>query len=213
MKPVQSSWHLHLGDVTAVSSAVLHSASFRAFRHRTVFPSCLSPLPHPTPCPPLLLRTSSAPALDSVSILVYLSLHLLSARCLHPGVPASFTTLASPQLRDQLAKLTPAATGITAGAFGAHALKTRFPNLPETSHNSWMTGSNYLIYNGIALIALSAHPSVALGIKKYKTAAGLIVGGVMVFSGSIFALVLARDKVSKVAGPITPLGGLAMIAG
>lgn len=76
-----------------------------------------------------------------------------------------------------------------------------------------MTGSNYLIYNGIALLALSAHPSVSLGLKRYKTAAGLIVGGVLVFSGSIFGLVLARDKVGKVLGPVTPLGGLAMIAG
>lgn len=85
--------------------------------------------------------------------------------------------------------------------------------MPESSHNSWMTGSSYLIYNGVALLALSAHPSVALGLRKYKVAAQLIVGGVLVFSGSIFALVLARDKVAKVAGPITPLGGLAMIAG
>lgn len=99
------------------------------------------------------------------------------------------------------------------GAFGAHALRSRFPNMPESSHNSWMTGSSYLIYNGVALLALSAHPSVALGLKRYKTAAGLIVGGVLAFSGSIFALVLARDKVGKVMGPVTPMGGLAMIAG
>jgi uncharacterized membrane protein YgdD (TMEM256/DUF423 family) len=76
-----------------------------------------------------------------------------------------------------------------------------------------MTGSSYLIYNGVALLALSAHPSVALGLRKYKTAAGLIVGGVLVFSGSIFGLVLAREKLGKVLGPITPMGGLAMIAG
>ncbi|CAK9784088.1 DUF423-domain-containing protein [Cutaneotrichosporon oleaginosum] len=105
-----------------------------------------------------------------------------------------------------------AATGISFGAFGAHALRSRF-DLPESSHQSWMTGSNYLIYNGLALLALSAHPSVALGLKRYKTAAGLIVGGVLVFSGSIFGLVLARDKVGKVLGPITPMGGFAMIAG
>lgn len=71
------------------------------------------------------------------------------------------------------------ATGISFGAFGAHALRSRFPDMPEKSHNSWMTGSSYLIYNGIALLALSAHPAVALGAKKYKTAAGLIVGGAL----------------------------------
>ncbi|RSH88272.1 uncharacterized protein EHS24_000806 [Apiotrichum porosum] len=105
------------------------------------------------------------------------------------------------------------ATGISFGAFGAHALRARFPDMADKSHASWMTGSSYLIYNGLALMAISAHPSVALGMRRYKTAAGLIFGGTAVFSGSIFALVLWRDQVAKVLGPITPLGGLAMIAG
>jgi len=65
------------------------------------------------------------------------------------------------------------------GAFGAHALRARFPDMAEKSHASWMTGSSYLIYNGLALLALSAHPSVALGVKRYKVAAGLIVGGAL----------------------------------
>jgi uncharacterized membrane protein YgdD (TMEM256/DUF423 family) len=69
------------------------------------------------------------------------------------------------------------ATGISFGAFGAHALRARFPDMADKSHASWMTGSSYLIYNGLALMAISAHPSVALGMRRYKTAAGLIFGG------------------------------------
>lgn len=99
------------------------------------------------------------------------------------------------------------------GAFGAHALRSNFPDMPEKSHGSWVTGSSYLIYNGLALMAISAHPSIALGVRKYRIAASLIVGGSLVFSGTIFGLVLARDKVGKVFGPLTPMGGLAMIAG
>ncbi|WOO77572.1 UPF0382 membrane protein [Vanrija pseudolonga] len=105
------------------------------------------------------------------------------------------------------------ATGMSFGAFGAHALRARFPELPEKSHTSWMTGSSYLIFNGLALLAISAHPSVALGARRYKTAAGLIIGGALTFSGTIFGLVLWRDQVAKVFGPLTPLGGLAMISG
>lgn len=101
---------------------------------------------------------------------------------------------------------------MAAGAFGAHALRSSFPELPERSHSSWMTGSNYLIYNGLALIALSTHPSVIAGLARHKLATRLITGGALVFSGSIFALVLAREKASFL-GPVTPLGGLAMIAG
>lgn len=38
------------------------------------------------------------------------------------------------------------------------------------------------------------------------------MGGAVAFSGSIFALVLGRDRFKQL-GPVTPLGGVAMIAG
>lgn len=108
----------------------------------------------------------------------------------------------------------PAATGISFGAFGSHGLRSRFPTLPERSLNSWSTASNYLIYNGLALLAVSLHPGVVSGIKKnFRFAAGMILGGSLTFSGTIFALVLYREKVGKVLGPITPLGGMVMIGG
>jgi uncharacterized membrane protein YgdD (TMEM256/DUF423 family) len=65
------------------------------------------------------------------------------------------------------------------GAFGAHGLRSKYPDMADKSINSWMTGSSYMIYNGIALLALSAHPAVALGARRYRTAAGLIVGGAL----------------------------------
>ena len=100
------------------------------------------------------------------------------------------------------------------GAFGSHGLRSRFPEMTERTISSWSTGSNYLIYNGLALMALSLHPLYASPLsRKYKTAASLIIGGATVFSGTIFGLVLARDKVGKVFGPLTPLGGMAMIGG
>jgi uncharacterized membrane protein YgdD (TMEM256/DUF423 family) len=111
------------------------------------------------------------------------------------------------------------------GAFGSHGLRSKFPNLPPTAITSWSTGSSYLIYNGIALLALSLHPKISLpggsassslsgvGGGRLRLAGGMIIGGALAFSGSIFALVLFREKVGKVLGPVTPLGGLVMIAG
>ncbi|KAL7418543.1 hypothetical protein Q5752_007001 [Cryptotrichosporon argae] len=111
------------------------------------------------------------------------------------------------------------ATGISLGAFGAHALRSRFPSLPERSLANWGTASSYLVYNGLALLALSAHPrlapsaSSALVPRSFRVAAALITAGAVVFSGSIVGLVLARERVGKVFGPLTPIGGTAMIAG
>jgi len=94
------------------------------------------------------------------------------------------------------------------GAFGSHGLRSR--NLPEPSITSWSTGASYLIYNGLAI---SYHPGIVSGIRRYRYAAGMILGGALTFSGTVFGLVLAREKVGKVFGPLTPIGGMVMIAG
>lgn len=46
-----------------------------------------------------------------------------------------------------------------------------------------------------------------------RVGTGMIVGGALTFSGTIFGLVLAREKVGKVFGPLTPVGGAIMMAG
>ncbi|WRT67927.1 uncharacterized protein IL334_004901 [Kwoniella shivajii] len=104
------------------------------------------------------------------------------------------------------------ATGISFGAFGSHGLRALKPPMPETKINSWNIASNYLIYNGLALLAISFHPGLLGASRKYRLGAGLIMAGAAVFSGSIFGLVAARDKF-RWLGPITPLGGVSMIAG
>ncbi|WVF68956.1 hypothetical protein IAT40_003730 [Kwoniella sp. CBS 6097] len=107
------------------------------------------------------------------------------------------------------------ATGISFGAFGSHGLRNIKPPLPETKISSFNTAASYLIYNGIALLAISFHPalqSLSTATRRYRFGAGLIMGGALVFSGSIFGLVLARDRF-RWLGPVTPLGGMGMIAG
>ncbi|TIA82027.1 hypothetical protein E3P98_01709 [Wallemia ichthyophaga] len=100
-----------------------------------------------------------------------------------------------------------AATGIGFGAFGAHGLRARAGIQPRQIE-SWMTGSHYAVFNGLALMATSLHPRAS----KSKFAAPAILTGSLLFSGSIYALVLNRDKF-KFLGPVTPLGGLSMILG
>ncbi|KAI0788594.1 hypothetical protein C8Q75DRAFT_239858 [Abortiporus biennis] len=100
-----------------------------------------------------------------------------------------------------------AAIGITAGAFGAHGLRKRAGITPDNIH-AWETASHYAIFNGLALLLVSLHPRFA----THRFAGPAILAGSAVFSGSIWALVFARDKL-RWLGPITPIGGSIMIAG
>ncbi len=92
------------------------------------------------------------------------------------------------------------------GAFGAHALGGR---LSPEDLITFETGVRYQMYHALALLAVawaaSRWPSGA------TTAAGwLFVLGIVVFSGSLYVLVLTGQRW---LGAVTPLGGLAMIGG
>ncbi|ORY78872.1 hypothetical protein BCR35DRAFT_304888 [Leucosporidium creatinivorum] len=98
-------------------------------------------------------------------------------------------------------------SGIMAGAFGAHALAPRLGEKTAT----WSMASQYAFINGVALLAISQHPVYA---KRWS--GPLIIAGTTLFSGSIFALLLFRERMggfAKVVGPTTPIGGLLMISG
>jgi uncharacterized membrane protein YgdD (TMEM256/DUF423 family) len=84
---------------------------------------------------------------------------------------------------------TTAAVGMATGAFGAHGLRAR--NVSERSIGSWMTGSSYLVYNGLALLAISLHPRLTAATssaQRMRIGTGMIVGGALTFSGTIFGL-------------------------
>ncbi|KAF5375115.1 hypothetical protein D9758_000179 [Tetrapyrgos nigripes] len=99
------------------------------------------------------------------------------------------------------------ATGMAAGAFGSHGLRNR-KDLTRDNMDAFMTASNYAIFNGLGLLAVSLHPRFAL----HRFAPIAIAAGGAIFSGSIWLLVLKRDTF-KFLGPVTPLGGLAMMLG
>ncbi|THH15189.1 hypothetical protein EW146_g5260 [Bondarzewia mesenterica] len=99
------------------------------------------------------------------------------------------------------------AVGMIAGAFGSHGLRGR-PGITNEKVSAWATAAHYTIFNGLGLLLISYHPRFAV----HRFAGPAIAIGGFVFSSSIMALILARDRF-KALGPITPIGGAAMIAG
>ena len=95
---------------------------------------------------------------------------------------------------------------VAAGAFGAHALRARLsPDLLAV----FETGARYQMYHAIALLAvawmLSRWPGPWPG-----RAGWLFLAGTVMFSGSLYLLALTGIRW---LGAITPLGGLAFLAG
>ena len=94
---------------------------------------------------------------------------------------------------------------VVAGAFGAHGLRDTVT--PERL-SAWHTASHYALIHSVVLLALGLWAS-ATG-RSVTLPASLFTAGVALFSGSIFGLVLWE---LRVLGPVTPLGGLLLIAG
>ena len=95
---------------------------------------------------------------------------------------------------------------VAAGAFGAHALKAR---LPENALAAFETGARYQMYHALALVLVG----ILIGIRPtsvFNYAGWAFVAGTVLFSGSLYGLALTDIKAF---GPITPLGGLAFLAG
>jgi uncharacterized membrane protein YgdD (TMEM256/DUF423 family) len=99
-----------------------------------------------------------------------------------------------------------AAISVAAGAFGAHALKTRLaPDLLAI----FETGARYQMYHalGLGLVAWAASRGAG---AAAAWAGWLFVLGTVLFSGTLYALALTGVRA---LGAVTPLGGVAFIAG
>ena len=98
------------------------------------------------------------------------------------------------------------AVGVLAGAFGAHALRDGFT---AQQMALWQTAVGYLFWHVLAaLLALGGH--AASRYAQAVAAAMLFVVGILLFSGSLFALALSAPRW---VGAVTPFGGLALVAG
>jgi len=96
--------------------------------------------------------------------------------------------------------------GVGLGAFGAHGLRTR---LSADMLAVFEIGVRYQLYHALALLGAGA-AATRLAPGALTAAAVLFVVGTLVFSGSLYVLALSGRKW---LGAITPLGGLALLAG
>ena len=95
------------------------------------------------------------------------------------------------------------ASAVMLGAFGAHALR----QVLDPQHRElWRTGVDYHAWHALALV-------LALGLGRGRSgrfAVGAFTLGIVLFSGSLYALALGAPRW---VGIVTPLGGIAFVAG
>jgi uncharacterized membrane protein YgdD (TMEM256/DUF423 family) len=101
-------------------------------------------------------------------------------------------------------------TGIALGAFGAHGLQTALAERGTT--HAWESAARYQMFHAAALLGLAAWLRSATGLaaRRMTWAAHCWCAGVVLFSGSLYWLAAGGPRW---LGPITPLGGVAFMAG
>lgn len=98
-------------------------------------------------------------------------------------------------------------TSVALGAFAAHGLRER---LEPALLAVFQTGVQYQMYHALALLGVALWLRTA-GSSAWLSAAGwLFVLGVVLFSGSLYALAFGAPRW---LGPVTPLGGLCFLLG
>lgn len=96
------------------------------------------------------------------------------------------------------------------GAFAAHILKAQ---IDEIALQNFQTGVRYQFYHGLAILVLGLN---AKKISGWHIICNLLILGILFFCGSLYLLAFKAflpEIVIKIAGPITPIGGLCFLAG
>ena len=105
-------------------------------------------------------------------------------------------------------------TAVALGALGAHGLKATL--LERGMTQAWETGARYHLFHAIAALGAAAWvrggsgARTGAGERMLLWATRLWVIGVVLFSGSLYWLALGGPRW---LGPVTPCGGLALMAG
>jgi uncharacterized membrane protein YgdD (TMEM256/DUF423 family) len=98
--------------------------------------------------------------------------------------------------------------GVAAGAFGAHGLRSYFAQQAGLEA-TFDTAVRYHLIHGLALF-VAAWAAERWPGSPANWAGYLFVAGIVIFAGSLYMLVLTR---MRWLGAITPVGGLAFLAG
>ena len=99
---------------------------------------------------------------------------------------------------------------VALGAFGAHGLRARFAALPDVAKRLewWETASRYHLVHALFIVAC-ALASERLSARLPTLAAWAAVAGILLFSGSLYAMTLTGVRA---LGAVTPVGGLLLLA-
>lgn len=103
--------------------------------------------------------------------------------------------------------------GVALGAFGAHGLQKITPD--ETIIHGFQTAVQYQVYHALALLAVAIIYE-RIPHRFIKWAGNFFITGIILFSGSLYLLTwlkIMESGLAKIAGPITPLGGIFLIGG
>lgn len=96
-------------------------------------------------------------------------------------------------------------TGVALGAFAAHGLRGHLsPEYLEVFH----TGVLYQLVHALALLGVGVL-TLRWRSRLLTVAGALFAAGILLFSGSLYLLTLSGLRV----GPVTPLGGVCLLAG
>jgi uncharacterized membrane protein YgdD (TMEM256/DUF423 family) len=97
--------------------------------------------------------------------------------------------------------------GVGLGAFGAHGLKSKVaPDMLTV----WETAVQYHLVHALGLIMIGILCQLMPEASLVRTSGWLLLAGIVMFSGSLYALVLTG---TKLLGIITPIGGVAFLVG
>lgn len=98
-----------------------------------------------------------------------------------------------------------AALGVALGAFGAHALKAR---LSADMLAVWQTAVQYHLWHALGLVAIGLLAQHLPASVPVRVAGWLMLAGIVLFSGSLYALALTG---TRSLGAIAPFGGACLI--
>ncbi len=101
---------------------------------------------------------------------------------------------------------------VALGAFGAHGLKSA-PGMDEYRLGVWKTGTDYHLAHALALLfvaLLADRLSGTAAQGRARLVGWLFTVGIVIFSGSLYALTLTGVRA---LGAITPLGGVSFLLG
>ncbi len=96
---------------------------------------------------------------------------------------------------------------VMAGAFGAHGLRGM---VGERGLEVFQTAVTYQMYHAIALVLVALLSATGLSRRLLGVAGGFFLAGILLFSGSLYLLVLTDIRW---VGPVTPIGGVCFMVG